>query len=120
MAGAAVTFLSITLACMILRLHIARKIIGFLSVTDTYIQTISEMQRRISCLALRRLAIMISLLTLGVHVQRGVTVVGSVYVHVCVHVHVCADGWGVYMCVFTCMFVYVGMCSAWMHTHVYT
>ena len=46
MASTAVTFLS--------------KIIGFLSVTDTYIhtyiQTISEMRRRISCLALRHSA----------------------------------------------------------------
>ena len=47
--------------------RVAREIIGFLSVTDTYIhnihtyihtyiQTISEMRRRISCLALRRSA----------------------------------------------------------------
>ena len=39
---------------------IAHEIIGFLSVTDTYIhtyiQTISEMRRRISCLGLRRSA----------------------------------------------------------------
>ena len=60
MAGAAVTFLSVTLAHVILRLRVARKIIGFLSVTDTYIhtyiQTISEMRRRISCLALGRSA----------------------------------------------------------------
>ena len=53
MAGAAVTFLSVTLTHAILRLRVAREIIGFLSVTDTYIQTISEMRRRISCLALR-------------------------------------------------------------------
>ena len=39
MAGAAVTFLSVTLAHVILRLRVARKIIGFLSVTDTYIHT---------------------------------------------------------------------------------
>ena len=62
MAGTAVTFLSVTLAHVILRLRVAREIIGFLSVTDTYIiiyiQTISEMRRRISCLALRRSAIM--------------------------------------------------------------
>ena len=61
MAGTAVTFLSVTLAHVILRLRVAREIIGFLSVTDTYIhtyiQTISEMRRRISCLALRRSAI---------------------------------------------------------------
>ena len=64
MAGAAVTFLSVTLSHVILRLHVAREIIGFLSVTDTYIhtyiQTISEMRRRISCLALRRSAISFS------------------------------------------------------------
>ena len=59
MAGAAVTFLSVTLVHVILRLHVAREIIGFLSVMDTYIQTISEMRRRISCLALRRLATII-------------------------------------------------------------
>ena len=53
MAGTAVTFLSVTLAHVILRLRVAREIIGFLSVTDTYIQTISEMRRRISCPALR-------------------------------------------------------------------
>ena len=46
MAGTAVTFLSVTLAHVILRLVVAREIIGFLSVTDTYIQTISEMRRR--------------------------------------------------------------------------
>ena len=44
-------------------LRIAREIIGFLSVTDTYIhtyiQTISNMRRRISCLALRHSAIII-------------------------------------------------------------
>ena len=57
MAGSAVTFLSVTLAHVILGLRVAREIIGFLSVTDTYIQTISEMRRRISCLALRRSAI---------------------------------------------------------------
>ena len=58
-------FLSVTLAHVILRLRVAREIIGFLSVTDTYIhtyihtyiQTISEMRHRISCLALRRSAI---------------------------------------------------------------
>ena len=38
MVGAAVTFLSVTLAHVILRLHEVREIIGFLSVTDTYIQ----------------------------------------------------------------------------------
>ena len=37
MAGAAVTFLSFTLAHVILRLRVAREIIGYLSVTDTYI-----------------------------------------------------------------------------------
>ena len=66
MAGTAVTFLSVTLAHVILRLRVAREINGFLSVTDTYIhayihtyiQTISEIRRRISCLALRRSAIM--------------------------------------------------------------
>ena len=57
MAGTAVTFLSVTLAHVILRLRVASEIIGFLSVTDTYKQTICEMQRRISCLALRRSAI---------------------------------------------------------------
>ena len=66
MAGSAVTFLSITLAYVIIRLRVARKIIGFLSVTDTYIhtyiQTISEMRRRISCLALRCSANMHSLI----------------------------------------------------------
>ena len=64
-----VTFLSVTLAHVILRLRVAREIIGFLSVTDTYIhtyihtyiQTISEMRRRISCLALRRSAIIYTL-----------------------------------------------------------
>ena len=55
MAGTAVTFLSVTMAHVILRLRVAREI-GFLSVTDTYIQTISEMRRRISCLSLRRSA----------------------------------------------------------------
>ena len=35
MAGTAVTFLSVTLAHVILRLRVAREIIGFLSVTDT-------------------------------------------------------------------------------------
>ena len=39
MAGAAVTFLSVTLAHVILRLHVAREIIGVLSVTDAYIHT---------------------------------------------------------------------------------
>ena len=39
MAGSAVTFLSVTLAHVILRLRVAREIIGFLSVTDTYIHT---------------------------------------------------------------------------------
>ena len=39
MAGAAVTFLSVTLAHVILRLRVAREIIGFLSVTDTYKHT---------------------------------------------------------------------------------
>ena len=39
MAGTAVTFLSVTLAHVILRLRVAREIIGFLSVTDTYIHT---------------------------------------------------------------------------------
>ena len=39
MAGAAVTFLSVTLAHVILRLRVAREIIGFLSLTDTYIYT---------------------------------------------------------------------------------
>ena len=39
MAGAAVTFLSVTLSHVILRLRVAREIIGFLSVTDTYIHT---------------------------------------------------------------------------------
>ena len=61
MAGAAVTFLSVTQTHVILRLRVGREIIGFLSVTDTYIHTyihtISEMRRRISCLALRRSAI---------------------------------------------------------------
>ena len=57
MAGAAVTFLSVTLAHVILRLRVAQEIIGFLSVTDTYIQTISEIRCRTSCLALRRSAI---------------------------------------------------------------
>ena len=33
------TFLSVTLAHVILRLHVAREIFGFLSVTDTYIHT---------------------------------------------------------------------------------
>ena len=62
MAGTAVTFLSVTLAHVILRLRVAREIIGFLSVTDntyihTYIHTsISEIRRRISCLTLRRSA----------------------------------------------------------------
>ena len=37
MAGVAVTFLSVTLAHVILCLCVARKIVGFLSVTDTYI-----------------------------------------------------------------------------------
>ena len=37
MAGAAVTFLSVKLAHVILRLRVAREIIGYLSVTDTYI-----------------------------------------------------------------------------------
>ena len=53
MAGTAVTFLSVTMAHVILRLRVAREIIGFLSVTDTYIQTISEMRRRISACTLR-------------------------------------------------------------------
>ena len=61
MAGAAVTFLSVKLAHVIIRLRVAREIIGFLSVTDTYvhtyIQTISEIRCRISCHALRRSAI---------------------------------------------------------------
>ena len=57
MAGTAVTFLSVTLAHVILHLLVACEIIGFLSVTDTYIQTISEMRRRMSCLVLRRSAI---------------------------------------------------------------
>ena len=57
MAGAAVTFLSVTLAYVILRLRVAREKIGFLSVTDTHIQTISEIRCRISCLAVRRSAI---------------------------------------------------------------
>ena len=50
MAGAAVTYsyISVTLTHVILRLRVAREIIGFLSVTDTYIQTISETRRRIS------------------------------------------------------------------------
>ena len=65
MAGVAVTFLSITLAHVILRLRIAREIIGFLSVTDTYIhtykQTISEIRCGISCLALRRSAIRVAI-----------------------------------------------------------
>ena len=61
MAGTAVTFLSVTLAHVILRLRVAREIIGFLSVTDTYIQTISEIRCRISCLALRRSAIIMDL-----------------------------------------------------------
>ena len=39
MAGAAVTFLSVTLPRVILRLRVAREIIGFLSMTDTYIHT---------------------------------------------------------------------------------
>ena len=39
MAGTAVTFLSVTLAHVILRLRVAREIIGFLSVTDTYIHS---------------------------------------------------------------------------------
>ena len=39
MAGAAVTFLSVTLAHVILRLRVAREIIGCLSVTDRYIHT---------------------------------------------------------------------------------
>ena len=37
--GAAVTFLNVTLAHVILRLRVAREIIGFLSVTDTCIHT---------------------------------------------------------------------------------
>ena len=37
--GTAVTFLSVTLAYVILRLGVAREIIGFLNVTDTYIHT---------------------------------------------------------------------------------
>ena len=53
------TFQSVTIAHVILRWRVESEIIGFLSVTDTYvhtyIQTISEMRRRISCLALRRL-----------------------------------------------------------------
>ena len=58
MAGTAVTFLSVTLAHVILRLRVAREIIGFLSVTDTYIHTnYFRDRRRISCLALRRSAI---------------------------------------------------------------
>ena len=56
-AATAVTFLSVTLVHVILRLRVAQEIIGFLSVTDTYIQTISEMRRRISCLMLRHSAI---------------------------------------------------------------
>ena len=39
MAGAAVIFLGVTVAHVILRLCVAREIIGFLSVTDTYIHT---------------------------------------------------------------------------------
>ena len=39
MAGTEMTFLSVTLAHVILRLRVAREIIGFLSVTDTYIYT---------------------------------------------------------------------------------
>ena len=75
MAGTAVTFLSVTLAHVILRLRVAREIIGFLSVTDTYIhiyiQTISEMRRRISCLALRRSAISGNQLPKNIHVTEG-------------------------------------------------
>ena len=73
MAGVAVTFLSVTLAHVILRLRVAREIIGFLSVTDgTYIQTISEMRRRISCLALRRSAITSEfLVVLSQHVRKA-------------------------------------------------
>ena len=58
MAGTAVTFLSVTLAHVILRLRVARennwipKRDGYIHI---YIQTISEMRR--SCLALRRSAI---------------------------------------------------------------
>ena len=69
----AVTFLSVTLAHVILRLRVAR--IGFLSATDTYIsyihmyiQTISKMRRRISCPALRRSA-NICLCCLHIYVQ---------------------------------------------------
>ena len=43
MAGTAVTFLSVTLAHVILRLRVAREIIGFLSVTDTYIHIIYKL-----------------------------------------------------------------------------
>ena len=39
MADTVVTFLSVTLVHVILRLHVAREIIGFLSVTVTYIHT---------------------------------------------------------------------------------
>ena len=39
MAGTVVTFLSVTLAHVILRLHVAHEIIRFLSMTDTYIHT---------------------------------------------------------------------------------
>ena len=57
--GATVTFLSFTLAHVILRLRVARE---WISKRDgyiyTYIQTISEMRRRISCLAPRHSAIM--------------------------------------------------------------
>ena len=51
---APVTFLSVTLVHVILCLRVAREIIGFLSGRNihTYIQTISEIRCRISCLAL--------------------------------------------------------------------
>ena len=39
MAGTAVTFLSVTLAHVKLRLRVALEIIGFLSVMDAYIHT---------------------------------------------------------------------------------
>ena len=44
MAGAAVTFLSVTLAHVILCLRVEREIIGFLSMADTYIHKNCSMQ----------------------------------------------------------------------------